>query len=124
MSELAETLAPYRVGRPSLGYRIGRETVPLRIRLVVKIKILRRFAVLQGKGKPFPDAAYGRLADAFFRLYYEQQVLFPPKHPYVLDRLTGNCASPSIKILRKIMDGRCLVCNAQRGEPCDAGLHS
>ena len=124
MSELAEMLAPYREGDRSLGYRIGHEPVPLLTRVLVKTKILHRFVVLESKEQPFADAAYSRLADAFFRLYYEQQVLFPPDHAYVLDRLTGNCASPSIKILRKIMDGYCLLCNAKRGEPCDAGLHS
>jgi hypothetical protein len=91
--------------------------------IMIKTGSFRRFKVRWAE-QDFPEATYTSPVEALARLQQEREAPVPRHRIHVLDRTTGWCFSPPPRIVEDIIAGRCFLCKAERGEPCDAGLHS
>jgi len=91
--------------------------------IMIKTGGFRRFKVRWAE-QDFPDATYTSLLEALARLRQERGALDSQPRIHILDRMTGWCFSPPPRVVEHVIEGRCLVCKAERGIPCDAGLHS
>lgn len=98
------------------------ETSPFTF-LMVKAGMFRRFKV-RWEERDFPEATYDRVTDAIRRLRDEREVPDPRPKIHVLDRLTGRCFTTPPRMTEDIIAGRCIVCRAEPGWLCDAGVHS
>jgi len=72
----------------------------------------------------FSNPEFKTVHEACKRLELERVFAMAGEAFYIVDRRTGKCFSPPPSVLDDIIAKRCLICKAENGEHCDAGLHS